>query len=177
MCAKKFIYLIIKELCKNHVSLTVQFFDTTVHFLYTILLSSLHYLPVSVTLSSSFCYIILQFLLHIPPHFLIHIVWFISYNLMFFTFIWCKVNGYTMQSQWIYRTKAKDKWDESKAKIGRNPFGSHAASTVVNMENGRCSCLQRPLWTWKTVDVRWLSQCLCPIFSMVSSNSLLCFVR
>ena len=33
MCAKKFIYLIIKELCKNHVSLTVQFFDTTVHFL------------------------------------------------------------------------------------------------------------------------------------------------
>lgn len=50
MCAKKFIYLIIKELCKNHVSLTVQFFDTTVHFLYTILLSSLH----------------------IPLHFLIH---------------------------------------------------------------------------------------------------------
>ena len=56
MCAKKFICLIIKELCKNHVFLTVQFFDTTVHFLYTILLSSLHYPSVSVTHSSSFPY-------------------------------------------------------------------------------------------------------------------------
>lgn len=65
MCAKKFIYLIIRELCKNRIFLTVQFFDTTVHFLYTILL----------------------FLLHIPPHFLIHTVCFIPYNLMIFTFI------------------------------------------------------------------------------------------
>lgn len=65
MCAKKFIYLIIKELCKKHVSLTVQFFDTTVHFLYTILL----------------------FLLHSPLHFLIHTACFIPYNLMIFTFI------------------------------------------------------------------------------------------
>lgn len=54
MCAKKFICLIIKELCENHVFFTVQFFDTTVHFLYTILL----------------------FLLHIPLHFLIHTVCF-----------------------------------------------------------------------------------------------------
>ena len=65
MCAKKFIYLIIKELCKNHVFLTVQFFDTTVHFLYTLLL----------------------FLLHFTPHFLIHTACFIPYNLMIFTFI------------------------------------------------------------------------------------------
>lgn len=65
MCAKKFICLIINALCKNHVFLTVQFFDTTVHFLYTILL----------------------FLLLIPPHFLIHTVCFIPYNLMIFTFI------------------------------------------------------------------------------------------
>ena len=65
MCAKKFICLIINELSENHVFLTVQFFDTTVHFLYTILL----------------------FLLHIPPHFLIHTVCFIPYNLMIFTFI------------------------------------------------------------------------------------------
>lgn len=36
--------------------MTVQFFDTTVHFLYTILLSSLHYPSVSVTHSSSFSY-------------------------------------------------------------------------------------------------------------------------
>ncbi len=65
MCAKKFMCLIFNVLCKNHVPLTVQFFDTTVHFLYTLLL----------------------FLLHIPPHFLIHTVCFIPYNLMIFTFI------------------------------------------------------------------------------------------
>ena len=67
MCAKKFMFLIIKKLCKNHVPLTVQFFDTTVHFLYTFLLSSLHFLPVFFTLSSSFSYTLLLFLLHIPP--------------------------------------------------------------------------------------------------------------
>ena len=33
MCAKKFMCLIINVLSENHVSLTVQFFDTTVHFL------------------------------------------------------------------------------------------------------------------------------------------------
>ena len=72
MYAKKFICLIINVLCKNHVFLTVQFFDTTVHFLYTLLL---------------FLYTLLLFLLHIPPHFLIHTVCFIPYNLMIFTFI------------------------------------------------------------------------------------------
>lgn len=40
MYAKKFMYLIINVLSENHVFLTVQFFDTTVHFLYTLLLSS-----------------------------------------------------------------------------------------------------------------------------------------
>ena len=53
MCAKKFICLIINVLCEKCVFLTVQFFDTTVHFLYTILLPSLHYPPVSVTHFSS----------------------------------------------------------------------------------------------------------------------------
>ena len=96
---------------------------------------------------------------------------------LFYTILSDDFHLYMIQRQWMYGAKAKDKWDESKVKIGRNPSGSHAASTVVNMENGRCSCLQRPLWTWRTVGVRWLSQCLCPIFSMVSSNSLLCFVR
>lgn len=65
MCAKKFMCLIINVLSENHVFLTVQFFDTTVHFLYTILLFSLH----------------------IPPHFLNHTACFIPYNLMIFTFI------------------------------------------------------------------------------------------
>ena len=87
MCAKKFMCLIISVLCKNNVFLTVQFFDTTVHFFYTFLLSSLHFLSVFFTISSSFCYTLLLFLLHIPPHFLIHTACFIPYNLMFFTFI------------------------------------------------------------------------------------------
>lgn len=65
MCAKKLMSLIIKELCKNYVFMTVQFFDTTVHFLYTILLFSLHF----------------------TPHFLNHTACFIPYNLMIFTFI------------------------------------------------------------------------------------------
>lgn len=109
MCAKKFIRLIINVLCKNHVSLTVQFFDTTVHFLYTILLSSLHYPPVSVTLSSCL-------LLHYPPVSVTHFSSFLySYSLVYivqsnvFNFYTMQSNGYTMQSQWIYRTKAKDK--------------------------------------------------------------------
>ena len=76
MCAKKFMRLIFNVLCKNYVFQTVQFFDTTVHFLYTFF-----------TLSFCLLYIILQFLLHIPPHFLIHTVCFIPYNLMIFTFI------------------------------------------------------------------------------------------
>ena len=59
MCAKKFMSLIINVLSENHVSLTVQFFDTTVHFLYTLLL----------------------FLLHIPPHFLIHTVCYIYHTI------------------------------------------------------------------------------------------------
>ena len=94
MCAKKFICLIINVLSENHVFLTVQFFDTTVHFLYTLLLSSLHSPPVSVTHFSSFLY---------------------SYSLVYivqsnvFNFYTMQSNGYTMQSQWIYRTKAKDK--------------------------------------------------------------------
>ena len=96
MCAKKFIYLIIKELCKNHVSLTVQFFDTTVHFLYTLLLSSLHSPPVSVTQSSSF-----------PD----------SYSL-FYTIQSDDFYFYMIQKQWMYGAKAKDKRDESKVKIG-----------------------------------------------------------
>lgn len=65
MCAKKFMCLIINVLSENHVFLTVQFFDTTVHFLYTHLL----------------------FLLHFTPHFLNHTACFIPYNLMIFTFI------------------------------------------------------------------------------------------
>lgn len=87
MCAKKFIYLIIRELCKNRVSLTVQFFDTTVHFLYTILLSSLHYPPVSVTHSSSFPY---------------------SYSL-FYTIQSDDFHLYMIQKQWMYGAKAMDK--------------------------------------------------------------------
>lgn len=87
MCAKKFICLIIKELYKNHVFLTVQFLDTTVHFLYTLLLSSLHYPPVSVTHSSSFPY---------------------SYSL-FYTIQSDDFYLYMIQRQWIYGTKAKDK--------------------------------------------------------------------
>lgn len=80
MCAKKFIYLIIKELCKNHVSLTVQFFDTTVHFL-------LHSPPVSFTHSSSFSY---------------------SYSL-FYTIQSDDFHLYMIQKQWMYGAKAKDK--------------------------------------------------------------------
>ena len=110
MCAKKFIYLIIKELCKNHVPLTVQFFDTTVHFLYTLLL----------------------FLLHIPPHFLIHTVCFIPYNLMIFTFIWYKGNGCMVWKQRINETKARLKSGKTHLKVI-----SH-----------------RPLWTWRTADAR-----------------------
>lgn len=87
MCAKKFIYLIIKELCKNHVPLTVQFFDTTVHFLYTLLLSSLHSPPVSFTHSSSFSY---------------------SYSL-FYTIQSDDFHLYMIQKQWMYGAKAKDK--------------------------------------------------------------------
>ena len=56
MCAKKFMYLIISLLCKNRVFLTVQFFDTTVHFLYTFFKFLLHSPSVSVTHSSSFPY-------------------------------------------------------------------------------------------------------------------------
>lgn len=67
MCAKKFMCLIFNVLCNNHVSLTVQFFDTTVHFLYTILLFSLHYPPVSVSLTSCFCYTFLLIFLFIQP--------------------------------------------------------------------------------------------------------------
>lgn len=86
MCAKKFICLIINALCKNHVSLTVQFFDTTVHFLYTLLLSSLHSPPVSFTHSSSFSY---------------------SYSL-FCTIQSDDFHLYMMQRQWMYGVKAKD---------------------------------------------------------------------
>lgn len=87
MCAKKFIYLIIRELCKNRIFLTVQFFDTTVHFLYTILLFLLHIPPVSVTHSSSFPY---------------------SYSL-FYTIQSDDFHLYMIQKQWMYGAKAKDK--------------------------------------------------------------------
>ncbi len=80
MCAKKFICLIINALSVNHVFLTVQFFDTTVHFLYTILLSS-------VTHSSSFPY---------------------SYSL-FYTIQSDDFHLYMIQKQWMYGAKAKDK--------------------------------------------------------------------
>lgn len=96
MCAKKFIYLIIRELCKNRIFLTVQFFDTTVHFLYTLLLSSLHSPPVSVTHSSSFPY---------------------SYSL-FYTIQSDDFYLYMIQRQWMYGAKAMDIRDESKVKIG-----------------------------------------------------------
>ena len=95
MCAKKFICLIIRELCKNHVSLTVQFFDTTVHFLYTIL----------------------RFLLHFPLHFLIHTACFIPYNLMIFTFIWYKSNGCMGRKQRINETKARLKSGKTHLKV------------------------------------------------------------
>lgn len=87
MCAKKFMCLIINVLCENRVSLTVQFFDTTVHFLYTILLSSLHYPPVSVTHFSSFPY---------------------SYSL-FYAIQSDDFYLYMIQRQWMYGAKAKDK--------------------------------------------------------------------
>ena len=86
MCAKKFICLIFNALCKNRVSLTVQFFDTTVHFLYTILQFLLHYPPVSVTHFSSFPY----------SYSLVYIV---QSNVFHF---------YMMQSQWIYDAKSMD---------------------------------------------------------------------
>lgn len=87
MCAKKFMLLIIKKLCKNHVSLTVQFFDTTVHFLYTLLRFLLYSPPVSFTHSSSFSY---------------------SYSL-FYTIQSDDFHLYMIQWQWIYGTKTKDK--------------------------------------------------------------------
>ena len=117
MYAKKFICLIINVLCKNHVFLTVQFFDTTVHFLYTLLL---------------FLYTLLLFLLHIPPHFLIHTVCFIPYNLMIFTFIWYKSNGCMVRKQRINKTKARLKSGKTHLKV----------------------ISYRPLWTWRTVDAR-----------------------
>ena len=151
MYAKKFICLIINVLCKNHVFLTVQFFDTTVHFLYTLLL----------------------FLLHIPPHFLIHTVCFIPYNLMIFTFIWYKSNGCMVRKQRINKTKARLKSGKTHLKV----------------------ISYRPLWTWRTVDARvyndryehgersvWddflnafarFSQCFRPIFKLISDNNYL----
>lgn len=76
--------------------MTVQIFDTTVHFLYTILLFLLHSPPVSVTHSSSFSY---------------------SYSL-FYTIQSDDFHLYMIQKQWMYGAKAKDKRDESKVKIG-----------------------------------------------------------
>ena len=87
MCAKKFMCLIFNVLCKNHVSLTVQFFDTTVHFLYTLLLFLLHSPPVSVIHSSSFSY---------------------SYSL-FYTIQSDDFHLYMIQRQWMYGAKAMDK--------------------------------------------------------------------
>ena len=64
----------------------------------------------------------------------------------------------------IGRSQAKcgakpcNKSGESLEKVGRKPWESHAASTVMNMENGRCSCSYRPSWTRATVGVRRLSQ-------------------
>lgn len=87
MCAKNFMFLIIKKLCKNHVSLTVQFFDTTVHFLYTLLRFLLYSPPVSFTHSSSFSY---------------------SYSL-FYTIQSDDFHLYMIQKQWMYGAKAKDK--------------------------------------------------------------------
>lgn len=87
MCAKKFICLIINALCKNNVSLTVQFFDTTVHFLYTLLRFLLCSPPVSFTHSSSFPY---------------------SYSL-FYTIQSDDFYLYMIQKQWMYGAKAKDK--------------------------------------------------------------------
>lgn len=87
MCAKKFMCLIINVLSENHVFLTVQFFDTTVHFLYTHLLSSLHSPPVPVTHSSSFPYL---------------------YSL-FYTIQSDDFYLYMIQKQWMYGANAKDK--------------------------------------------------------------------
>lgn len=80
MCAKKFICLIINVLSENHVFLTVQFFDTTVHFLYTLLLSSFIH-------SSSFSYL---------------------YSL-FYTIQSDDFHLYMIQRQWMYGAKAMDK--------------------------------------------------------------------
>lgn len=87
MCAKNFMFLIIKKLCKNHVSLTVQSFDTTVHFLYTLLRFLLYSPPVSVTHFSSFPY---------------------SYSL-FYAIQSDDFYLYMIQRQWMYGAKAKDK--------------------------------------------------------------------
>ncbi|MEE0336419.1 MAG: hypothetical protein U0I89_03880 [Prevotella sp.] len=37
------------------------------------------------------------------------------------------------------------KWSETYPNVVKNPYSSHAASTVMNMENGRYSCSHRPL--------------------------------
>ena len=84
------------------------------------------------TLSSCLLYTLLLFLLHIPPHFLIHTVWFISYNLMIFTFIWYKSNGCMVRKQRINKTKARLKSGKTHLKV----------------------ISYRPLWTWRTVDAR-----------------------
>ena len=70
----------------------------------------------------------LTFLLHIPLHFLIHIVCFIPYNLMIFTFIWYKSNGCMVRKQRINKTKARLKSCKTHLKVPH-----------------------RPLWTWRTV--------------------------
>lgn len=114
MCAKKFMYLIISGLCKNRVFLTVQFFDTTVHFLYTLLLSSLHFLPVFFTLSFCLLYNFFKFLLHSPSVSVTHSSSSpYSYSL-FYTVQFNVFHLYMMQRPWIYETIAKGKWGESK---------------------------------------------------------------
>ena len=84
------------------------------------------------TLSSCLLYTLLLFLLHIPPHFLIHTVCFIPYNLMIFTFIWYKSNGCMVRKQRINETKARLKSGKTHLKVMPH----------------------RPLWTWRTVDAR-----------------------
>ncbi len=66
---------------------------------------------------------------------------------------------------------------EKQVKVGQTPATSRLTPTVMNMENGRCSCLYRPLWTWRTVGVRWLSQCFRLIYSPIRPNFLLDIAR
>ena len=69
--------------------------------------------------------------------------------------------------------KPCNKSGESLEKVGRKPWESHAASTVMNMENGRCSCSYRPLRAWRTTVVRRLFGPFRPIFGAYQKNNCL----